>query len=62
VVRVPGYRSGGSGLDSRALQEKKKVVGLERGPLSLMSTTEELLERNSSGSGLEILEYGRRDS
>jgi hypothetical protein len=27
-------------------------VGLERGPLSLMSTVEELLERNSSGSGL----------
>jgi hypothetical protein len=29
-------------------------VGLERGPLSLVSTTEELLERKSSGSGLEI--------
>jgi hypothetical protein len=26
-------------------------VGLERGPLSLMSTTEELLGRTSSGSG-----------
>jgi hypothetical protein len=36
-------------------------VGLERGPLSLVSTTEELLERKSSGSGLEIREYGRRD-
>jgi hypothetical protein len=24
VVRVPGYRSGGPGFDSRALQEKKK--------------------------------------
>jgi hypothetical protein len=33
------------GLDSRHYQ-KKKVVGLERGPLSLMSTTEELLDRN----------------
>jgi hypothetical protein len=33
---------------------KKKLVGLERGPLSLMSTPEELLGRNSSGSGLEI--------
>jgi hypothetical protein len=61
VVRVPGYRSGGPGFDSRALQEKK-VVGLEWGPLSLMSTTEELLGRNSSGSGLESREYGRRDS
>jgi hypothetical protein len=28
-------------------------VGLERGPLSLMSTIEELLGRNSGGSGLE---------
>jgi hypothetical protein len=38
-----------------------EVVGLERGPLSLMSTIEELLERESSGSGLEMREYGRRD-
>jgi hypothetical protein len=37
-------------------------VGLERGPLSLVSTTEELLGRKSSGSGLENREYGRRDS
>jgi hypothetical protein len=29
------------------------AVGVERGPLSLVSTTEELLERKSSGSGLE---------
>jgi hypothetical protein len=36
-------------------------VGLERGPLSLVSTTEQLLERKSSGSGLEIREYDRRD-
>jgi hypothetical protein len=36
-------------------------VGLERGPLSLVSTTEEPLGRKSSGSGLEIREYGRRD-
>jgi hypothetical protein len=36
-------------------------VGLERGPLSLVGTTEELLERKSSGSGLESLEYVRRD-
>jgi hypothetical protein len=36
-------------------------VGLERGPLSLVSTTEELLGRNSSGSGLETRGYGRRD-
>jgi hypothetical protein len=36
-------------------------VGLERGPLSLESTTEDLLGRSSSGSGLEIRGYGRRD-
>jgi hypothetical protein len=36
-------------------------VGRERGPLSLVSTIEELLERKSSGSGLENREYGRRD-
>jgi hypothetical protein len=37
-------------------------VGLERGSLGLVSTTEELLGRNSSGSGLEIREYGVRGS
>jgi hypothetical protein len=37
-------------------------VGLEQGPLSLVSTIEELLERKSSGSGLESREYSRRDS
>jgi hypothetical protein len=42
--------------------KKKKVVGLERGPLSLVSTTEELLGSNSSGSSVESREYGRRDS
>jgi hypothetical protein len=34
---------------------------MERAPLSLVSTTEELLERKSSGSGLENRKYGRRD-
>jgi hypothetical protein len=34
-------------------------VGLERGPLSLVSTTEELLGRKNRGFGLEILECGR---
>jgi hypothetical protein len=36
-------------------------VGLERRPLSLVSTTKKLLERKSSGSSLEIREYRRRD-
>jgi hypothetical protein len=35
-------------------------VGLKRDPLSLVSTTEELLGRKSSGSGLENRDYGRR--
>jgi hypothetical protein len=43
VVRVLDYRSAGSG--SIPGTTKKKVVGLERGPLSLVSTTEELLDR-----------------
>jgi hypothetical protein len=33
----------------------------ERGPLSLVSTIEELLERKSNGSGLKSRDYGRRD-
>jgi hypothetical protein len=36
-------------------------VSLERGPLSLVSTTEELLGRKISGSGLENRDYGRKD-
>jgi hypothetical protein len=36
-------------------------VGLERAPLSLLSTIEELLERKSNGSGLENRKYGHRD-
>jgi hypothetical protein len=36
-------------------------VSLERCPFSLVSTTEELLGRKSSGSGLENREYCRRN-
>jgi hypothetical protein len=36
-------------------------VGLERGPLSLVSTTEELLGRKSNGFCLESREYDRKD-
>jgi hypothetical protein len=43
VVRVLGYRSGGPG--SIPGTTRKKVVGLERGPPSLASTAEELLDR-----------------
>jgi hypothetical protein len=36
-------------------------MGLERGPLSLVSIIEELLGRKSSGSGLENRKYGCRE-
>jgi hypothetical protein len=49
-----------SGFDSQRYQTFWEVVGLERDPLSLVSTIEELLERKSRDSGLEIREYGRR--
>jgi hypothetical protein len=49
VVRVLGHRSGypGSIPGTTRFSEKKKqkVVDLEGGPLSLLNTTEELLDR-----------------
>jgi hypothetical protein len=61
VVRVPGYRSRSPWYDSQRYQIFWEVVGLERGSLSVVSKIEELLGRNSSGSGLENREYGRGD-
>jgi hypothetical protein len=55
------YRSRGPGFNSWHCQILWEVVGLEQGPLSLVSTTEELLRRNSSGFGLETQEYGCGD-
>jgi hypothetical protein len=52
VVRVLGYRSGGPGSIS-GTTKGNKVVGLERGPLSLLSTTEELLVRKVAASAYE---------
>jgi hypothetical protein len=49
-----------SGFDFRSYQIFWEA-GLERGPLSLVSTLEELLDRKSSGSSLEIRDYGRRN-
>jgi hypothetical protein len=43
VVRVLGYRSRGPG--SILGTTRKKIVGLELGPPSLVRTTEELLDR-----------------
>jgi hypothetical protein len=50
-----------SGFDSRHYQIFWEVMGLEWGPLSFVSTIEELLCRKSSGSSLENRDYGRRD-
>jgi hypothetical protein len=47
-----------SGFDSCRYQIFWEVVRLERASLSLVSTTEKLLERKSSGSGLENRKYG----
>jgi hypothetical protein len=63
--RPPLWSSGhwlqiqGSGFDSRRYQIFWEVVVLEWGPLSLVSTIEELLWRNHSGSSLENRDYGR---
>jgi hypothetical protein len=50
-----------SGFDSRCYLIFWKVVCLERSPLSLVSTIEELPERKGSGSGLKYRDYDRRD-
>jgi hypothetical protein len=44
VVTVPDYRSSGPGFDSRRYQIFCEMVGVERGPLSLVMITEELPE------------------
>jgi hypothetical protein len=53
LARVPGYRSRGPGSIPGATRFSEEVLDLEWGPLSLVSTNKELLERKSSGSGLE---------
>jgi hypothetical protein len=50
-----------SGFDSRRYQISWEAVFLERGPLSLLSTTEELLGRKGIGFGLESQECGHKD-
>jgi hypothetical protein len=49
------------GFDPQLYQIFWEVIGLERGTLSLVSTIEEILERKSSGSGLETRDYCRSD-
>jgi hypothetical protein len=53
VVGVPGCRSGDPGFDSRRYQIFCVAAGLERGPLSRVRINEKILERESSGPGLE---------
>jgi hypothetical protein len=53
-IQMPGF-------DSRRHQIFWELVGLERGPLSLVSTIEEMLGRKSNGPSLENREYFRRD-
>jgi hypothetical protein len=50
-----------SGFDSRLYQIFWEVVGLERGPLSLVSRIEELFGKNGSCSGIKSREYGSRN-
>jgi hypothetical protein len=52
MVRLLSYRSGDPGsipgttrFSEKKRKKKKTVVGLKRGPLSLVSTTEEVLDR-----------------
>jgi hypothetical protein len=58
---VTNFADKRSGFDSRRYHVFWEVVGLEQGPLSLVSTIEELLGRKSSGSSLERRDYGPRD-
>jgi hypothetical protein len=64
VVRVPGYRSRGPGSIPGATRfsDSSGVVGLERGPLSLVEYNWGATWKKSSGSGLEKRDYGHRDA
>jgi hypothetical protein len=53
VVGVHGYRSKDPGFHSRHCQIFWEIVGLKRGPHSLVKRIEELLEWKSGSSGLE---------
>jgi hypothetical protein len=54
MAGVPGYISRDLGFNSRRYKIFWEVVGLKWGPLSLVRTTEKLLEWKSSGSGSRI--------
>jgi hypothetical protein len=50
MLTVPGYRSRGPGFDYRRYKIFWEVVGLKRGPLSVVRIIEELLERKVAAS------------
>jgi hypothetical protein len=52
VVRVPGYRSRGTEFNSQRYQIFREVVGLERGPPSLVSVRS-YLNGKAANPGLE---------
>jgi hypothetical protein len=53
VVRVPDYRSRGPGFHSRRYHIFWEVVGLQRGPLNIVSIFEDLFEWKVAAPGLE---------
>jgi hypothetical protein len=62
VVRVLGYRFRGPGFNSRRYQIFWEVVGLERGPLSLVRIIEEQLENKVAVPVYKTEINGRGDS
>jgi hypothetical protein len=59
-VQSSRHRSRDTGFDSRRYQIFWEIVGLERGPLSLVRITDELLEWKNSGSGSRKFEINGR--
>jgi hypothetical protein len=45
---LPDFLGGKKERKKKKEKKRKQVVGLERGPLSLVSTTEELLDRKAA--------------
>jgi hypothetical protein len=54
VVRVPGYRSGGTRFYSGSYHISWETVGLERGPLGLVGIIEELLKKSIGSDGRSV--------
>jgi hypothetical protein len=61
VLRASGYKSRGPCSFPGATRFSEKSMGLERGPLNLVSKIQELFRRKSSGFSLESPEYCRKD-